>query len=642
MRKTVGVLSIAGLLALSSIGVAGASNGSKDSSRRRREPAQRIVGPVGMQHGDDDAHLPASNENMKLVSKLRLTDQAGGIADVSYHKGFAYVAAWTPECPNGGVHIVNVRKPRNPRKVAFAASPETDRPGEGVHVMSVNTRKFKGDLLVTNNEACDSTAGGAGGINLYDVTNPRKPKTLALGVGDTDPNDPEAEPWPTPNDVHSVQLFQKGRKAYAVLTDNFELLDVDIMDVSNPRKPKLIVETGLGDWPEAQDNLAFGDFAFHHDMWVKKIVGHWYLLASYWDAGYIVLNIDDPKNPQYVNDSDFPETDPLTGFSPPEGNAHQATWSRNNKWILGTDEDFSPYRPVFDITTGPNAGEYPAGEFGWTIPMATNFADGMMNGPTVFGGRACPPVADDPTTPEDETFVGDPLPPSPAEAGLTNLPEGEEAVLVVERGLCFFSEKVDYAQQAGYNAVIVGNSHAGSGDGAFPDAFLCGSQGHDFVITASGGCIGHRALHLLFNDPPEYEGADLPEIGTLGEEITMAPEFDAWGYLNLINADTLEHVDFYAPEEALDESLSHIFPLSIHETKVDPRGKNLAYASWYQLGARVMKFGNNGLEERGHFIDEGGNDFWGTFPVKRGRKRPVLLFSDRDFGLYVLKYTGPE
>jgi hypothetical protein len=57
----------------------------------------------------------------------------------------------------------------------------------------------------------------------------------------------------------------------------------------------------------------------------------------------------------------------------------------------------------------------------------------------------------------------------------------------------------------------------------------------------------------------------------------------------------------------------------------------------------VVKFSHhNGIVETGFFIDEGGNHFWGTFPHRLGKSQgaPLLLFSDRDRGLYILRYTG--
>ena len=583
------------------------------------------------QHGASEEHLPASKENMKLVSKLKLTDLAGGIADVSYFRGFAYLAAWQPECPNGGVHIVDVRDPRNPVKVGFASSGPTDRPGEGVDVFHANTEFFEGDILLMNNEPCGSALEAQGGITLYDVTDPADPVLLSMGQGDRD----LAEFGIQANAVHSVMGWQQDGKAYAVMTDNYEFEDVDIMDISNPLAPVLIRETHIGEWPGAEVN-GNGNDAFHHDMWVKKIDGNWFLLVSYWDAGYVLLDINDPANPVFIDDSDYPGVDPLTCFSPPEGNAHQGIWSTDNKWILGADEDFSPYRGRFEISTGPNAGPREGGEFGWTVPIVENFRDDTMNGPTVWGGRAC-------YGPQGSGLNDPPIPPRSSYSGPA--PEaGEEVVVVLTRGGCFFSTKVENAQDAGYNAVLIGNSHAASAGGPeSEDAFFCGGQGHEYNKTASAGCIGHRTMHLIFNDDPAFEGpdvADMPPLGTVGEKVAMASDFDGWGYLNLIDAETLEHVDAFAPEEALRQDFAHIFPLSIHETKPDPRADvPLTYAAWYQLGARVISFDGK-LKERGHFIDKGGNDFWGTFPVKNGKEAPWLLFSDRDFGLYVLKYTG--
>jgi hypothetical protein len=597
-------------------------------------------------------HLPASKKNMKLVGKLKLTDTEDAITDVAYHRGFAYLGSWHPTCkssggPGAGTHIVNVKNPKNPKKVAFAATEDAAYISEGVHVFRANTSSFKGDILLQDRETCPNSAVPGGGFDLYDVTNPRNPQPLALGAGDPDV-------WTgTPfegakNDYHSVMGWQQRGKAYAVGVDNFEFLDVDIFDITDPTNPVLITETGLEDWPQATIE-GFGDEAFHHDMWVERIGGKFYMLVSYWDVGYVLLDIDDPANPVFIEDSDISGNDPVfPDFNPPEGNAHQAEWTTDRRFILAADEDFSPYRPIFNITTGDNAGAYQAGEFGWTVPIVTNFEDRKMNGPTVWGGRACPPVEDDPTTPEDESFPGDPPPPN-ADTIPTDDPN-EEPVVVITRGLCFFSEKVEVAQNAGYKAVIIGNSHGGSGNGAAPDAFLCGGQGHNFTVTASAVCIGHRAMHLIFDDEPEYDpetegGADFPEVGTVGNAVDVEAFFDGWGYMHLLDANTLERIDSYAvrPSKQERHAAAGVFPLSIHELTSDPRRRiKLAYSAYYQAGARVFSFKNSRIRERGHFIPKGGADFWGVEVAPRGKKRPLALFSDRHFGLYITKYTGKQ
>jgi hypothetical protein len=44
----------------------------------------------------------------------------------------------------------------------------------------------------------------------------------------------------------------------------------------------------------------------------------------------------------------------------------------------------------------------------------------------------------------------------------------------------------------------------------------------------------------------------------------------------------------------------------------------------------------------GFFIAEGGVHFWGTFPHRLGKSQgaPLLLLSDRDSGLSILRCTG--
>jgi len=46
------------------------------------------------------------------------------------------------------------------------------------------------------------------------------------------------------------------------------------------------------------------------------------------------------------------------------------------------------------------------------------------------------------------------------------------------------------------------------------------------------------------------------------------------------------------------------------------------------------------LQAVGRFIDSGGNNFWGVQVFNRGGQEYVAA-SDRDFGLYIFRYTGP-
>ena len=289
------------------------------------------------------------------------------------------------------MHVVDFSDPVNPRRSGSSLPTRTAIVGEGIHVVRAKTPWFRGDLLIHNNETCNATAFAPSGASLWDVTDPTDPQPLTLNFGDPTP----AVAGQTYHTTHSAQLFvQRGvlpggkDRVIATLQDNQDLSDVDIFDVSNPAAPVMLAEVGLEDWPGAQGSYANGDTVFHHDMQHKRIRGHDYLLVSYWDAGQVLLNIDDPANPVFVGDSDFRIPDPLMPeFDLPEGNSHQSYWDADNQFILSTDEDFSPFRTHFALTSGPNAGPYRAGEFGFT-PAVANGPDGTLNGPTVFGGRA--------------------------------------------------------------------------------------------------------------------------------------------------------------------------------------------------------------------------------------------------------------
>jgi hypothetical protein len=613
-------------------------------------------------HGLTTGHLPPTEKNVERVSRLQLTNLPSGIADVGYLKGYAYLAAWAPNCPNaanpnrrGGVYVVDVRNPASPSQVGFLPAGPNEYPGEGIHLMSVDTSSFKGDLLVHNNEFCNTAASqpGTGGFSIWDVTNPLAPKKLAQG-GDILPNI-AGQPAGTFHDYHSVQGWTQPGKAFAVATDNDENVtapfkDVDIFDISNPAQPKLIAEVGLEDWPGVTPPHANGDTVFHHDTQFKRIGGHDFLAVSYWDAGQVLLNVDDPSKPTFMTDSGFPSPDPETAFQVAEGNSHESYWSSNDKFLLSSDEDFSAFRTLFEITTGPNAGEYGAGEFGFTPPVDSE-PGGIINGPAVFGGRGC--FAAGPNAGPDA--VADPQPP-PASAIPANA--GEEKTVVFSRGGCFFSTKIAAGQDLGYDAVIIGQSHGGTRGGLLPDAFFCGGQGHDYDEQIPAICIGHRAMHLLFNDTPAYtdpnEGQDIP-LGTIGDRYTASTEFDGWGYVNLHDTTKpdLPIIGTYSVFEAMHESFATNFgTLSVHEIKTDPRPNvNTGYIAYYNAGFRVVDFDSSGIREVGRYIGEKGNDFWGIFPVgdetaghgyasDQPYQKPLLLLSDRDYGLYILRYTG--
>jgi hypothetical protein len=572
------------------------------------------------QHGGAGGHLPASSLNMELVGQVTVHDaRAGLISDVGVLGNFAYLGQFSPGCTpdgGGGVYIVDMSDVNNPTEIGFIATPGT-HVGEGVQAISVNTQSFRGDLLVVNGESCGTIPNRIGGFALYDVTDPYNPVALVENFGDFR----TVGGVNRANQIHSAFAWQQDQKAYVVIVDDEELLDVDIFDITNPRNPVMVAEVGLPNWPGAQNSQStgIGNFraSFFHDVVVKKVQNNWMMLLSYWDAGYITLNVNNPASPVFVNDSDFTDPDPLTGFSPPEGNGHQAEWSHNNKFILATDEDFSPFRTTVEVTSGPFAGSRFLATQGNAVPQIS--PGNTVSGPTYFVGLGC---------------NASPPPSAPS----------ADAIAVIDRGVCSFTEKVTNVQNAGYAAGIVFNSAApGNCEAIVTMAavgnipFLFVSRSHGFAIL---GITGYNTANC-----PSGSNPSLPPSGTQGSNVNLSAVFDGWGYVRLFDANTLQEIDTYAVAEALDPAYATGFGnLTVHEVAVDIE-TNLAYLSYYDAGLRVIKFDNSGIQEVGHYIHEDGNDFWGVqvfrLPADDATEQTYVAASDRDSGLWIFRYIGP-
>ncbi|MGH3713473.1 MAG: PA domain-containing protein [Micromonosporaceae bacterium] len=569
------------------------------------------------QHGGTGGHLPASSENVDLVGKGPINqDQEGRVADVGVFGNYAYLGAFSePSCQKGGVYVFDISNVAQPKQVNFIRTGTNSYVGEGVQVVHIDTPKYTGDVLAMNNEICGdkSKHSTAGGMSLVDVTNPKSHKYLVEGFGDNDVHGTRA------NEIHSVFIWDAGDKAYAVLVDDEEATDVDIVDITDPRNPSLIAEYDLAaQFPQIlQQGL---DEVFLHDMIVKEINGKQVMLLSYWDAGYVTLDVTNPTSPVYLGDTDFTDPDPELEESTgdqraPEGNGHQAEFTLDNRYVIGADEDFSPF--ALTGTNDTDGTEIAAGQGSNTKPLEPGQT---ISGQAKFAGRAC---------------AGDPAPPTG---------DGTQ-IAVVERGVCTFTEKVANVEAAGgYAAILIFNRTASDG---------CNST---LGMSVEGGIptFGVAPREQGFNifgapyDDAECEAGDgtqlAPiEIGTLGDTLTFTSYFDGWGYVHLYDntGGKLAELDTYALPEAHDiDHATGSGDLSVHEVATSGQQADLAYFAYYAGGFRVTRIQDGKLVETGHFIDQGGNNFWGVQIFERDGVEYVAA-SDRDYGLYIFRYTGP-
>jgi hypothetical protein len=573
------------------------------------------------QHGDTAGHLPGSaTDNVDLVSKLRLKNVVPEkIADVGVLGDYAYLAAWGVQtCKYNGVHVVNIADVERPREVAFIQAKEGSYPGEGVQALHVDTPFFDGDILVSNNEKCRATAG-FGGMNIYDVSDPEHPTPLAEGVGDsTAPGAGKKDA----HEIHSVFAWDAGDRAYAVIVDNEEGMDVDIVDITDPKKAFLTAEYDLDqEFPQIVQDLPTNLVeVFLHDMVVKEIDGRQVMLLSYWDAGYVKIDVTDVHSPSYLGDTDFTNPDPEAADSgymvPPEGNGHQAEFTMDNQYVVGADEDFAPYALLArneddqsDITASQGSD-------------TTKLEDGQtITGESVYVGRAC---NTDPAVP-----AGD----------------GSQ-IAVVERGVCTFTEKVaNVINAGGYAAVLVFNR---TGSDACNQVLGMSVEGdiHTFGVAPREQGFAIFDVEGQYDDAAclAGDGTQLAPItiGTVGDTLTFSSYFDGWGYVHLFDNENgkMTELDTYAIPEAHDPEFADGFgDLSVHEVATSQQVANRLYFSDYSGGFRVAEIENDEIVEKGHYIDQSGNNFWGVQVFEQDGVEYVAA-SDRDHGLWIFRYNG--
>jgi PA domain/LVIVD repeat len=587
--------------------------------------------------------------DVQLVGTVRLHDAENDLnADltVDYSGKYAFEARWGgskcagPEAggrgnPDGGSYVIDISNLSAPQEVGFIATHQDTLVGEGQQYVELTTSKFTGPVLFMNHEQCGKN--GRGGWSLWDVKDPLNAKKLSETTGDFDLDSDNNTPHKA-NQTHSgfVWNVSATKRAFLVSVDDDEMTDVDIYEVTDPKKPVKLTELALNDgtWdndpPLDQPDLDLTQ-TFFHDVVVKKIDGQWLMLLSYWDGGWVILNVENPADPQFVGDYDYQSIDPellaQTGVAlSPEGNAHEAEFSPDNRFILGTDEDFGPSRGQME-SNGTTV------RVGVGSPAEQLDPGDTLTGPTRFVGRAC---------------NGDPAPSAPI---------GTDEIAIVERGVCTFSEKLANIEAiGGYVAVVIMNREGNDANNT-----PCTGIFDPFVEASIPVFFASRDDALaLFGVP--YVDADCRDgnlllapiaLGTVGDDVTLSTVFDGWGYVHLLDRASLTDLDTYAIPEAMDPDFIDGFgALSVHEATFDPNDSTRGYLSYYAGGLRALKINCPNpppstvgctLAEVGGFIDPdtdgagpdpGGNEYWGI-ETRIINGRTYIFASDMDGSLWI-------
>jgi hypothetical protein len=550
--------------------------------------------------------------NFSLVGAAKGTEFNQGVfGDVMGYKNLAFLGKWRGGCPGSGVDIFDISTPSKSVKISDTED-YADTSMEDMQAIKIGNR----DILAIGLQDCGniSTPGvGKSGLEIYDITNPRQPKLLSffdvdqfgVDAGGVHELDVVINPSGRALAIGSVPDLEARTSDVNGIGGKGDLL---IWDISNPANPTLIAEWGVLDEPTLgvpvylNSRQGSDSRTQLHSARFNKDGTRAYL--SYWDAGYIILDITDPSQPKYQG---------RAAFGPGvEGNAHSVDEARDGKLLIAADEDFSPF--AFGVTSSAFTGLRPAVQGTFTKPLA-QLPGQEMAGEVVHVGRGCPAGAINGSNPDDP-YLADP-------AG---------KIALIERGDCSFSHKIYRAQQAGATGVVVYN-HAAGGEGLV-------SMGNTRIVLPDGSLATYnigsifvqRSTGLLMRDgtPP------------VTMRIRAQGEFNGWGYLRFFDISdpaNPKQLSTYATPNTNNEAVANSGTWSVHNPEVVG---SIVYASWYSDGVRAIDFSNpSAPRELGFWTGAGAPtdapavNIWSAVP-----HNGLLLASDRNYGLYILKVNA--
>jgi hypothetical protein len=561
---------------------------------------------LGQQEPAKDANRRGRNISLVGAGKGDPKEFNKGVfGDVMGYKNIAFIGKWRGDCPGTGVDIFDISKPSAPVKISDTRDyPDTSM--EDMQAIKIGNR----DILAIGLQDCgnDPTKGTVG-LELYDITNPKQPQFLSLfnganfGKSASLGHVHELDLTTTPSGrvlalASSPNLESNTATARTNYTDGVG--DTLIIDISDPANPVLLADWGV----LAEPSLGVNFFRAAqqgsdartqlHSVRANKDGTRAYL--SYWDAGYIILDISDPANPVYRG---------RTVYKPgEEGNAHSVDEARDGNLLIAADEDFSAFE--FQFTSNAFEGTRVAVEATFT-PAIVDLPGRAMAGDVVHVGRGCPAGSINGSNPDDP-YLADP-------AG---------KIALIERGACSFSHKIYRAQLAGATGVIVYNSVAGG-----EALVLMGATAIPGFTPQIPAVFVQRSTGLLLRD------------GIAPVTARAAAVFNGWGYLrfyDISNPAAPKQLSTFATPNTNNEAVATSGTWSVHNPEVVG---NTVYASWYSDGVRAIDISQpKSPREIGFWTGAGAPadapkvNIWSVVP-----HNGLLLASDRNYGLYVLKAT---
>lgn len=336
------------VLALSSVALTAPSN-SDELLKDEKHFLQQLKTPFkgGTKGG--------SALNMEVVGHNDIGGR-GFNADVWTHEGYAYVGHWgftdfsggsrTRFCPSGansGVAVLDARSPSNPVEVSRLQNP-SGTSAEDVVVYTAQFGAFGGrDIAAAGIQVCGGSRYDTGffrGIILWDVTNPAAPVPLGrynTGCCTRGLHEFEVQHRPDLGRTFAYASVPASEYPDAVSPsgqrDEQGRGDFRLIDITDPTQPFEVANWGvvrnLGG-PPAPGQGCDPDPIFGHSA--EPSDDGKTVFVSYWDSGFIALDVTNPANPVFLGRTVYPAN--------ADGDGHSSSFDDARALLFTGDEDF--------------------------------------------------------------------------------------------------------------------------------------------------------------------------------------------------------------------------------------------------------------------------------------------------------------
>jgi hypothetical protein len=344
MRKLTFLGVAVGALVFTAVGITGASADDllKDEQHFYEQSQKTYTG--GSKAG--------SAWNMEAVGHNNL-DVRGFNGDVWKYKSYAYVGHWgfadwatgnqrfCPSPPDSGVAVIDVSNPANPTRVATLQNP-IGTSAEDVVVYTAAYGPLAGhDIATSGIQWCGGgrhDAGAIHGLMLWDVTDATHPVELGFydsGCCTRGVHEFEVQNRPDLNRTFAYSTVPAGSYPDPLnasgLRDAAGKGDFRLIDITDPSHP-----FEVSTWKVQQAGGPFAaqgcDADGNYGHGAEPSEDGKLAFLSYWDSGYIRLDLTNPAQPVYTGRAAFPAN--------ADGDGHSSQYDEKRQLLFSADEDF--------------------------------------------------------------------------------------------------------------------------------------------------------------------------------------------------------------------------------------------------------------------------------------------------------------